>query len=265
VNAVGGYWNDMVTVALLGTDRREPPVPPPGTFADLAADDPRATPSQRMLQQVAAVAVAQRAGVQPGPVAASLSPPADDGRPVTPPSATATWHRIVREWPVLEDEWLLTVVATGRRVAPELVVPLLTRHRTDATRHARALLATGSLGRWTVGLSPRLGSSSKKAPSPEAVACLPELAIMPELAALLGAPASEVVRAVAGGLESTQLGTTHRAVLVNFVARVSVDTLAPLARALDRVDPARSSIGLAFALADLARLRHRALTELEST
>ena len=35
------YWREMVTVALLGTDRRDPPVPPKGGLADLAADDPQ--------------------------------------------------------------------------------------------------------------------------------------------------------------------------------------------------------------------------------
>ena len=85
----------MVTVALLGTDRRDPPSPLAGGLADLAADDPQPTPSQRLLQQVAGCAVAQRAGVLPGPSAPLLAPPDDDPRPVTPPSATATWRRLV--------------------------------------------------------------------------------------------------------------------------------------------------------------------------
>ena len=36
------------------------------------------------------------------------------------------------------------------------VVPLLARHRTDATRHARALVAAGPLGEWMIEWSPRL-------------------------------------------------------------------------------------------------------------
>ena len=125
------YWRDMVTVALLGTDRRDPPTPPPGGLADLAADDPQPTPSQRLLQQVAGCAVAQRAGVLPGASARQIAPPDEDARPVTPPVATATWRRIIGDWPVLEDEWVLAVIHSGRRLSPELVVPLLARHRTD--------------------------------------------------------------------------------------------------------------------------------------
>ena len=40
-NVVDEYWKQMVTVALLGTDRREPPAPPTGGLADIAADDPQ--------------------------------------------------------------------------------------------------------------------------------------------------------------------------------------------------------------------------------
>ena len=32
------HWHELVTVALLGTDRREPPAPPPGPLADVVAD-----------------------------------------------------------------------------------------------------------------------------------------------------------------------------------------------------------------------------------
>src|SRR3954454_15583944 len=102
---VASYWRDIVTVALLGTDRRDPPVPPPGALADLAADDPRPTASQRLLQQVSACAVARRAGVLPAAAAPTLATPDDDARPITPPAASATWRRIVADWPVLEDEW----------------------------------------------------------------------------------------------------------------------------------------------------------------
>src|SRR5436305_3133664 len=128
----------MVTVALLGTDRRDPPAPIGGGLADLAADDPQPTASQRLLQQVSGCVAAQRGGVVPAAAVAPIDPPGDDPRPTTPPSATATWRRIVGEWPVLEDEWMLAVIRSGRRLAPELVVPVLARHRTDPTRHARA-------------------------------------------------------------------------------------------------------------------------------
>ena len=261
---LGDYWREMVTVALLGTDRRDPPVPPIGGLADLAADDPQPTPSQRLLQQVAGCAVVQRAGVLPGTSAGVLAPPDDDARPVTPPIATSTWRRVVADWPVLEDEWILAVIQSGRRVAPELVVPLLARHRTDATRHARVLIAAGPLGQWMIEWSARLACVAKGPVVMEAIGELPELAIVPELLTVLWASPQQAARTIAGGLSSGVFGTSHRAVLVNVVARVNPVSLPALAEAIGHVDPSLPTIGVAFALADLAHLRHQMLSELET-
>lgn len=257
------YWREIVTVALLGTDRREPPPPPAGGLADLAADDPQPTPSQRLLQQVAGCTVVRRAGVQPGPPVATVAPPAADARPVTPQIASSTWRRVVADWPVLEDEWVLAVLRNGRRLAPDLVPPLLGRHRTDATRHARALLAAGPLGQWMIDWSPRLACTAKQPPVVELLSNVPELPIVPELLPLLTAPAAQVARTLAAGLSSAQLGSAHKAVLVNLIARIPAASVQPVAQALDRVDSSSPSIGVAFALADLAHLRHHMLTELE--
>jgi len=260
------HWQQMVTVALLGTDRREPPAPPAGGLADLAADQPLPTPSQRLLQQVAACTSVRRAGLMPGVPAAVIAPPEPDPRPVTPPAATGTWRRLVADWPVLEDEWVLAVVAAGRRVAPELVPPLLARHRTDVVRHERALLATGPLGQWMIEWSPRLGCSGRRPASgiEAAVGALPELPIVPELLPLLSAPAAEAAGVLAAGLAQARFNAGHRAVLVNLVARIPRSSLAEVATALGRVDPMSPSIGLAYALTDLAHLRLHMLTELES-
>ena len=257
------YWNEMVTAALLGTDRRDPPAPPVGGLADLAADDPQPTPSQRLLQQVAGCVVVRRAGLLPGAPVASVAPPAPDSRPPTPQSATTTWRRVVADWPVLEDEWVLTVVRTRRRLAPELVPPVLARHRTDATRHARALAAAGPLGDWMIEWSPRLACTAQHPPVPERMAELPDLSIVPQLVPLLSAPAADVARTLSSGLSSAELGRAHKAVLVNLLARMEPSSLPSVAHAIDRVDPSSPSIGLAFALADLAHLRHHMLTELE--
>ncbi len=258
------YWREMVTVALLGTDRRDPPVPPSGGLADLAADDPQPTPSQRLLQQVAGCTVAQRAGVLPGASQLLIAPPDDDPRPVTPPAASATWRRIIADWSVLEDEWVLAVIHTGRRLSPELVVPLLARYRSDATRHARALVAAGPLGKWMIDWSPRLACTAKTRPVMEAIGELPELAIVPDLLPVLWATPKQAAHTIAGGLSSGVFGLSHRAVLINLIARINPDSLPMLGEAIGHVDPSLPTIGLAFALADLARLRHQMLTELEN-
>ena len=66
---------------------------------------------------------------------------------MTPPAASATWRTIVAEWPVLEDEWMLTVIGNGYRLAPDVLVAALMRHRTDPVRRARAALAGGTAQR----------------------------------------------------------------------------------------------------------------------
>ena len=260
------YWADLVTVSLLGTDRRDPPAPPEGGLADLAADDRRSSPSQRLLQQAAACTVVRRAGLLPGPALAPLAPVEADPRPHTPPSATATWRKVVADWPVLEDEWMLAVITSGRRLSPELVPPGLARHRGDAVRHARVLVAAGPLGQWLVGWSPRLGCSTRAPVGVEhAIAALPDLPMVPELQALLAAPPADVASALRAGLDGATFLAGHRAVLVNFVARVEPASLPGLVHALSRIDPSSPSIGLAYALADLAALRHHMLAELETT
>ncbi|MEO7370565.1 MAG: hypothetical protein ABIZ69_06875, partial [Ilumatobacteraceae bacterium] len=248
ISSLGDYWREMVTVALLGTDRRDPPPAPAGGLADLAADDPQPTPSQRLLQQVAGCAVAQRAGVLPGVRAQLIAPPAGDTRPITPPAATATWRRIISDWPLLEDEWMLAVLHGGRRLAPELVVPILGRHRTDATRHARALVAAGTLGAWMIDWSPRLACTAKKPAVMEAIGELPELAIVPDLLPVLWASPEQAARTIAGGLSSGVFGVSHRAVLVNLVARINPASLPALGEAIGCIDPSQPTIGLAFAL-----------------
>ncbi len=263
MTAVAEQWREMVTVALLGSNRREPPPPAAGLLADLAADEPRDSPSQRLLQQAAATTVLRRAGLRPAESCQPFAAPADDPRPLTPPAATRTWRQIVTDWPVLEDEWLLAVVHAGRRLAPELIGPLLTRHRTDPTRRARVSVAAGPLAAWLVEHEPRLAASGRRAPDPEAIGELPDLPTLQELAAVLQAPPQQSARVIAAGLDSGAFGVSHRAVLTNFAARVRPDALDAIAAALDRVNPSLIAIGLAFSLADLARLRRRMLDELE--
>lgn len=263
-SAIADQWREMVTVALLGTDRREPPVPAPGVLADLAADEPRDSPSQRLLQQAAASTVLRRAGVRVAPPCSPFAAPAEDPRPLTPATATHTWRQIVANWPVLEDEWLLAVVTAGLRLSPELIGPLLVRHRTDATRRARVFAAAGPLAAWLVEHEPRLAPSGRKVADMEAIGELPDLPTVQELAAVLGVAPSHAAAVLARGLDSGAFGVSHRATLINFVARVRPEALPEIAEALDHVDPSLSAVGLAFSLADLARLRHRMLTELEA-
>lgn len=256
------HWRELVTAALLGTDRREPPQPI-GPLEDLVADTVRSAPSERMLAHVAACTAVRRAGVLPGPVVDPLASPDDDPRPVCVPAAAARWQHISRSWPVLEDEWVLTLIRNGWRLSPELIPALLMRYRRDPVRRTRALAASGPAAQWLVEHMPTLAATQPVAnASPEAIAELPELPIPPELAQLLSASGAEAGGAIAGGLESGQLVHAHRAVLVNLMARIRPDALTDLADVVLAVDPHSTGHALATVLADLAITRHRMLDDL---
>jgi hypothetical protein len=255
-------WHELVASAALGTDRRDPPSVPDGPVADLIADLQQPAAPERLLQQAAACLAARRGGIVPAAPAALLQSSPSDERPVMPPSSAAAWARIVSDWPVLEDEWLLAVVACGRRLAPELVEPLLARHRGDGTRHARVQLAAGELGEWLIGHLPELACRVSASPDVEQVVTVPKLSISPDLAELLDATPRVAAAFVGEGLSAGRLGAAHRAVLTNFVARVEPRSLTALAAAFDAVDPSSPSIGIALALADLARLRRTMLDDL---
>ncbi len=259
---IADHWEELVTVALLGTDRRDPP-PPAGPLADLVDDTARSSPSERMLAHVAAAVAVRRAGVVPGPPIEPLAPPEPDDRPPCVPAAVDRWHHVTTSWPVLEDEWMLTSITNGWRLAPELVPPALARHRTDPVRHRRVCVAAGPIAGWLIDQLPDLaGSKPNAVVEPEALADLPELPIPPDLAGLLHAPGAELGRVLGSGLEHGELGPSHRAVLVNLVARMLPSGLADAAAVLDAVDPYSAGAGLATALADLATTRHRMLDEL---
>lgn len=250
-------WRELVTAALLGTDRRPPPIPDVGPVADLVADAVRPDDAARMLAAVGAVAAARRAAFVPGPPADTPQVAIADARGWCSPRAVATWREIVREWPVLEDEWVLTVIEQGRRVPPDALTELLIRHRGDAVRRARVALAGGPVTGWLTDHVPALAATTGATAPAEAVASLPDLPVSPELADLLGADAHTFAARLASGFETAGFGQAHKAVLVNLVARCRPAVLVDAAGALER-----TRVGLALALADLARLRHRMLLEL---
>lgn len=259
------HWRELVSTAMLGTDRRDPPEPE-GPLADLVDDTLRAAPSERMLAQVAACTAVLRAGVRPAPPVTRLQAPAADDRPVIVPAAADRWHHITVSWPVLEDEWMLTLIANGWRVTPELVPTMLRRHRRDPVRRARAEIACGPLAAWLVELVPDLAASgtasTHRVPSAEDVAELSPLPIPPDLEPLLHADGRVVARQLTGAIEEGVLVHAHRAVLVNLVARMRSDALGEVASALEAIDGRSIGFALAAVLGDLARTRQHMLDEL---
>jgi hypothetical protein len=149
------------------------------------------------------------------------------------------------------------------RPPPDVVVGLLIRHRTDATRLARAAIAAGPVARWVTEHVPELTPRTSARVDADTVMSLPLLAVPPELAELLTADAHTFASALGSAFNSGRFGAAHRAVLVNLLARCRPEVLDAAAAALAAVDPMWPSAGLALSLADLARTRRRMLEELE--
>jgi len=260
IATVAEFWGELVTTSLLGTDRREPPSPPAGPLRDVVDDATRPTPSGRMLAATGACVAARRAGftpLAPAPAPSLARPPHDD-RPMLPSAAAHRWRVVVAHWPLLEDEWLDLVERGGWRLAPDVLVDLLRRHRIDAGRRGRIATLGGPLAAWLVDLCPELAGRA----TGRATAHRRELPISPALAPLLDEDVEAVCQTLVAGFAGGLFGSPHRAVLVNLVARLRPEVLGPLATALRAADATAGGVGLAISLADLASTRDQMIAEL---
>lgn len=291
------HWQRLLTTALLGTERRDPPAPASGPVGEVVVDLVRRDAAARLLADVAATAAVRRAAFVPGPPAPLLAPPAPDPRPECPAAAVTTWWTLGDTWPVLADEWLDVAVAHGWRLPADVVVALLGTHRRDPIRWHRAALAAGPVAAWLLEHVPGLvgpsagrdlrasgpasatggrsgrpsGSAAADSsqlpalpeflPRPELPA-VPELPVPPELAELLTVDAHTFVTRLLPPFEEGRVGAAHRPVVVNLLARCRPEVLAAAADALGSVDPLSASAATAASLADLARTRLRMLAEL---
>ena len=254
------HWRELVTAALLGTERRSPPRPPVALVADVVDDGVPPDDAARMLATVSAVIAARRAAFVALPAADRLQPPSmGDPRPMIPSTASATWRTVVAEWPVHEDDWMLTVIGNGYRLAPDVLVAALMRHRTDPVRRARAAVAGGPLSAWLVDHVAGLAAAVGRTVPADVVMSLPELAIPPELSELTNVDAHAFVGRLVPRFESNELGPAHRAVLTNLLARCRPEVLPDAADALLAIGTV-----LSLPLAELVRLRHTMLEQLQT-
>ena len=256
------HWDELVTVALLGTDRRDPPGIE-GPIGDVVADVMAPNPAERMLTQVAAATAVRRAAFVPRDRAEPMPAPATDRRPIAPPAATRRWHHVVASWPVLEDEWMLTLIERGWRADPQIVPAMLARHRTDALRRTHVVVAAGPIADWlgehVESLRP---AASAIRVDRERLGVLPTLPVPPDLADLAHEPGERIGNVLAAALVAGTLGPAHRNVIVNMLARVEPDELVAVADGLERMPATSPSHGLGASMVDLVRTRRSMLDEL---
>ncbi|MGW2976996.1 DUF5691 domain-containing protein [Streptomyces humidus] len=151
-------WEDLVTAALLGTDRRTPPGTPPGRNAPSA-----------LLDAAAAETVRRRAGLRPGPAAPRPRPAPEDPRPPLPTAAARRLALLLADRPgpaqggrrgtapdliELLPQWLTAVNDRGFAAPPESLPALLDAARARTDLRPAALRFAGPRAPWLARLNP---------------------------------------------------------------------------------------------------------------
>ncbi|MEU6122961.1 DUF5691 domain-containing protein [Streptomyces sp. NPDC047123] len=153
-------WEDLVTAALLGTDRRA--LPP--ALGATGKEAPAA-----LLDAAAAQTVRRRAGLRPAPAAPLPEPAADDPRPPLPPAARHRLATLLTDHPgtggggrraaapdlmELLPQWLSLANARGYGPPPELLPALLNAARGRTDLRPLALTFAGPRALWLARLNP---------------------------------------------------------------------------------------------------------------
>ncbi|WP_404816952.1 DUF5691 domain-containing protein [Streptomyces thermolineatus] len=156
--AAAPSWDDLVSTALLGVERRTPPWLQ-------GADDPAAA----LLDLAAVRTVQRRAGLRPGTAAPLPEPARPDPRPELPPAARRRLALLLADRAAggsggrngsapnlaeLLPQWLAAANAHGYRAPAPLLDALLdaARARSDLRPHALELAGPGAL--WLAALNP---------------------------------------------------------------------------------------------------------------
>ncbi|MEJ1197092.1 MULTISPECIES: DUF5691 domain-containing protein [unclassified Streptomyces] len=155
---VPGVWEELVTSALLGTDRRTPPGCEPGPRAPAA-----------LLDAAAAETVRRRAGLCPARAARRPEPAPEDPRPPLPAAAAHRLTMLLTDRPgtagggrrgtapdlmELLPQWLATANARGFAAPPQAVPALLDAARGRTDLRPAALTFAGPRALWLARLNP---------------------------------------------------------------------------------------------------------------
>ncbi len=159
-------WQDLVTTALLGTDRRTPRTPPPGTPTAPGKDTPAA-----LLDAAAQQTVRRRAGLLPARAAARPAPAPHDPRPPLPPAAHRRLAQLLAgrsssptsaggrrgtapDLTELLPQWLAAANRRRFQAPPALLPTLLDAARARTDLRPQALALAGPRGLWLARLNP---------------------------------------------------------------------------------------------------------------
>ncbi|MGW8061904.1 DUF5691 domain-containing protein [Streptomyces ziwulingensis] len=162
-----GLWADLVTSALLGTDRRTPPGCAPGSHAPTA-----------LLDAAAAETVRRRAGLRPARAGRRPEPAPEDCRPPLPAAAARRLMTLLADRPgpaggrrgtapdlmELLPQWLATANARGFAAPPQTLPALLDAARGRTDLRPAALTFAGPRALWLARLNPDWRFALRAAP-----------------------------------------------------------------------------------------------------
>ncbi|MEU6554035.1 DUF5691 domain-containing protein [Streptomyces sp. NPDC046915] len=165
---VAGVWEELVTAALLGTDRRPPAGGAPGREAPVA-----------LLDAAAVETVRRRAGLRPAPAARRPEPAPEDPRPVLPAPAARRLAMLLADRPgtggggrrgtspdlmELLPQWLAAANARGYAPPPQALPALLDAARGRTDLRAAVLEFAGARALWLARLNPDWRFALRAAP-----------------------------------------------------------------------------------------------------
>ncbi|MGW1216551.1 DUF5691 domain-containing protein [Streptomyces sp. NPDC002499] len=157
-------WEELVTAALLGTDRRTPPVHEHGHAHGPVRQAPVA-----LLDAAAVETVRRRAGLRPAQAAARPEPAPQDSRPALPAAAARRLALLLADRPgaggggrrgtapdlmELLPQWLAAANARGFGAPPQVLPALLDAARGRTDLRPAALTFAGARAVWLARLNP---------------------------------------------------------------------------------------------------------------
>lgn len=163
-------WDELVTTALLGTDRRALP--------DALLGSSKEAPVA-LLDAAAEQTVRRRAGLRPAAAVALPEPAAGDPRPPVPPAARRRLATLLTDQPgtggggrrgaapdlmELLPQWLALANARGYGAPPELLPALLNAARGRTDLRPQALTFAGPRALWLARLNPDWKFALRSAP-----------------------------------------------------------------------------------------------------
>ncbi|MFF7971714.1 DUF5691 domain-containing protein [Streptomyces sp. NPDC007905] len=166
--APASSWDDLVTTALLGTDRRPRAAAVPGREAPAA-----------LLDAAAVATVRRRAGLRPGRAARRPEPAPKDPRPALPAAAARRLAMLLADRPggggggrrgsspdlvELLPQWLAAANAHGYAAPPQALPALLDAARGRTDLRPAALTFAGTRALWLARLNPDWRFALRSAP-----------------------------------------------------------------------------------------------------